>query len=63
MFQGVDPNFAITDECIGVFESGEVQFGLGIVFGVAFRAVLVDEGFSEFLVVWSFVIFGWIFGE
>jgi hypothetical protein len=63
LFQGIHPDFAISDECIGVFESGEVQFGLGIVFGVAFCAVFIDEGFSEFLVVWSFNLFGWVFGE
>lgn len=63
LFQGIHPNFAISDEGIGVFETGEVQFCLGIIFGVAFRAVLVDEGFPEFLVVGSFFTFGWIFGE
>lgn len=63
LFQDIHPDFAISDEGIGGFESGEVQFGLGIVLGVAFRAVFIDEGFSEFLVVRLFFIFGWIFGE
>ena len=46
LFDDVFPDFAIADQGVGVFESGEVQFGLRVRFGVAFRAVFFDGWFS-----------------
>jgi hypothetical protein len=46
LLDNIFPDFAIAYQGVRVFESREVQLGLRVRFGVAFRAVFLDEWFA-----------------